>query len=135
SADRPFTETERGFMDLIRDWGKKIVIVVNKVDILERPEEVASVERFVRESAAALLGVTPEVFAVSARAALRAKTAGGPPEPGGFGALESYIVTTLDEKERVRLKLLNPLGVGRRMVDQYSAIAESRLNLLDDDVG
>src|SRR5690606_20346639 len=40
-----------------------------------------------------------------------------------------------DEQERVRLKLLNPLGVGRRMVDQYGAIAESRLDLLDDDVG
>src|SRR4029079_17483252 len=30
SADRPFTETERVFMDAIRGWGKKIVIVVNK---------------------------------------------------------------------------------------------------------
>ena len=35
SADRPFTETERGFMEQIRAWGKKIVVVVNKSDILE----------------------------------------------------------------------------------------------------
>ena len=35
SADRPFTETERAFLEQIRAWGKKIVIVVNKVDILE----------------------------------------------------------------------------------------------------
>ena len=33
SADRPFTETERAFLETIRDWGKKIVIVVNKIDI------------------------------------------------------------------------------------------------------
>ena len=33
SADRPFTESERVFMESIRDWGKKIVIVLNKVDI------------------------------------------------------------------------------------------------------
>src|SRR5688572_1905259 len=39
SADRPFTETERAFFELIRGWGKKIVIVINKVDILERSEE------------------------------------------------------------------------------------------------
>lgn len=134
SADRPFTETERGFMDAIRDWGKKIVIVINKVDILERPEEIASVERFVRERAMALLGVTPEVFAVSSRTALRSKTAGGPPEAGGFAALEAYIVTTLDEKERVRLKLLNPLGVGGRIADRYSGSVQSRLDLLKDDV-
>ncbi len=134
SADRPFTETERGFMDAIRDWGKKIVIVINKVDILERPEEVASVERFVRERAAQLLGVTPEIFAVSARAALRAKTAGGAPEAGGFAALEQYIVSTLDEQERIRLKLLNPIGVATRLVDRHGKVAESRLHLLKDDV-
>ena len=38
SADRPFTETERLFLERIRDWGKKIVVVINKVDILARRE-------------------------------------------------------------------------------------------------
>jgi len=33
SADRPFTESERQFITKIRDWGKKVVFVVNKVDI------------------------------------------------------------------------------------------------------
>ncbi|HEY9422434.1 MAG TPA: dynamin family protein, partial [Thermoanaerobaculia bacterium] len=37
SADRPFTESERAFLQGIRDWGKKIVVVVNKIDILETP--------------------------------------------------------------------------------------------------
>ena len=36
SADRPFTESERAFLETIRDWGKKIVVVVNKIDLLER---------------------------------------------------------------------------------------------------
>ena len=34
-------------------------------------------------------------------------------EASRFGALEQYILTTLDAGERVRLKLENPLGVGR----------------------
>src|ERR687894_631623 len=34
SSDRPFTESEREYLELIRDWGKKIVLVVNKVDLL-----------------------------------------------------------------------------------------------------
>ncbi|HEU4451426.1 MAG TPA: dynamin family protein, partial [Longimicrobium sp.] len=38
SADRPFTESERGFLEQIRAWGKKIVLVVNKVDILATPQ-------------------------------------------------------------------------------------------------
>ena len=73
SADRPFTETERGFLEAIRDWGKKIVIVVNKVDIFEREAELSEVVGFVRDSARRLLGITPEVFPVSARFAMRAK--------------------------------------------------------------
>lgn len=133
SADRPFTETERGFMDAIRDWGKKIVIVVNKVDILERAEEVARVEQFVRDSATTLLGVAPEIFPVSARTALRARTAGGASDPG-FDALERYIATTLDQQERVRLKLLNPVGVGARLTERYAEVVSSRLHLLKDDV-
>ena len=39
SADRPFTESERGFLEQIREWGKKIVFVVNKIDILPRPDD------------------------------------------------------------------------------------------------
>src|SRR5918999_1422816 len=38
SADRPFTESERVFLEQIREWGKKIVIVLNKVDILRQGE-------------------------------------------------------------------------------------------------
>src|SRR5918994_1764647 len=40
SADRPFTESERAFLQSIREWGKKVIVVVNKVDILESEDEV-----------------------------------------------------------------------------------------------
>src|SRR5918911_4988660 len=39
SADRPFSESERAFLERIREWGKKIVLVVNKIDILATPAE------------------------------------------------------------------------------------------------
>src|ERR687894_1526160 len=77
SADRPFTESERAFLEQIREWGKKIVFIVNKIDILTRPEERDQVIRYVEENAAALLGETPEIFAVSARQALEARLQGG----------------------------------------------------------
>ena len=102
SADRPFTETERGFLDVIREWGKKIVIVINKVDILETAADRDSVIRFVRQSASALLGVEPPVFTLSARLALRAKLSGQPtPGAESFGDLERFLATTLDERERL----------------------------------
>ena len=47
SADRPFTESERAFLQSIRDWGKKIVLVVNKVDLLRDDEAREQVRAFV----------------------------------------------------------------------------------------
>jgi small GTP-binding protein len=142
SADRPFTETERGFMEAIREWGKKIVVVINKADILESATDLESVEQFVRRSASDLLGIEPVVFSVSARTALRAKLAGDaapgtggvPPGAQSFAALEHFIATTLDERERVRLKLLNPIGVGLRLGERYLDMVESDLHVLNDDV-
>src|SRR5215203_2910930 len=40
SSDRPFTESEREYLELIRDWGKKVVLVINKVDLLRGEEDV-----------------------------------------------------------------------------------------------
>jgi small GTP-binding protein len=135
SADRPFTETERAFLESIRDWGKKIVIIVNKVDIFERESELEEVLTFVRDSAHRLLGITPEIFPVSARLALRAKQ--GEPalwNASRFEALETFIRDTLDEGNRFRLKLANPIGVGQALAQRYGQIADERLLLLKDDL-
>ena len=135
SSDRPFTETERAFLETIRDWGKKIVLVVNKVDIFERPEQLEEVVVFVREAATRLLGVTPEIFPVSARWAWRAKH--GEPSVwagSGFAPLERFIHDTLDESGRFQLKLANPLGVGDALARRYASVADERAALLADDV-
>lgn len=135
SADRPFTESERAFLEQIRNWGKKVVVVVNKIDILETPQDVDQIEEFIRENARALLGFTPEIFPVSARQALRAKRSGDAAlrAASRFDALEQYIVDVLDEAERIRLKLLNPLGVGERLISQTTEVIDARLTLLKDD--
>ncbi|HXE81141.1 MAG TPA: dynamin family protein [Vicinamibacterales bacterium] len=135
SADRPFTETERAFMDAIRDWGKKIVIVVNKVDIFETAQELEQVVAFVREAGTRLLGVTPEVFPVSARLAWRAKQGAAEAWPAsGFEPLERYVRDTLDEASRFRLKLANPIGVGDALSRRYERVASERLELLAADL-
>jgi small GTP-binding protein len=136
SADRPFTESERGFLEQIREWGKKIVFVVNKIDILARPEERQQVLDFVREHAQSLVGEAPRIFPVSAREAMAARTGEGEERwaASGFGAMEEYLVRTLDQQERVRLKLLNPLNVGLRLAARYKDVAFERLKLLAQDV-
>ncbi len=148
SADRPFSESERLSMERIRAWGKKVVIVVNKVDILS-PTDVPKVRSFVADNAFKLLGVEPEIFLVSARLAQRAKEADQQPgvRPAGqpsalalwaesrFEPLERYILETLDETERLRLKLLSPLGVAAKLHEKYAGTAQTRLEVLADDFG
>jgi small GTP-binding protein len=136
SADRPFSESEREFLQQIREWGKKIVFIVNKIDILAGAADQAEVLSYVRDNASALLGDTPQVFPVSARRAVQARSEAKPElwEQSGFDAVEEYLLRTLDQEERIRLKLLNPLNVGLRLSARYKEAAFERLKLLGQDI-
>ena len=69
SVERPFTESERAFLELIRGWGKKVVLVINKIDLLRSAGELQQVVEFVGENVQSLLGFRPQIFPVSARRA------------------------------------------------------------------
>ena len=135
SADRPFTETERVFMERIRAWGKKVVVVLNKVDLLA-PGQVAEQIEFVRLGVERLLGFRPEVFPVSARLALSAKdgTDSAAWTESRFQALEDFVAATLDEQGRLLLKLSTPLGIAERIARTHALAADERLALLAGDL-
>ena len=142
SADRPFTESEREFMADIREWGKKIVIILNKIDLMRNEENKQQVINFVQENVEQFLGFTPEVFPVSALLAQQSKDIDERnPDEGArlwaasqFGPLETYVVETLDEESRIRLKLLNPLGIADHLVDRYQKATHDRLAVIGDDL-
>jgi GTP-binding protein EngB required for normal cell division len=129
SADRPFSESERLFLQSIRAWGKKCVILINKSDLLADSAAKAEVVNFVKTSSRALLGSSPQVFAVSSRQALEAKTSStgmsGPHwDASGFEAFETFISESLDSEERLRIKLRSVAdvtdAVGTTYVEQLS---------------
>ncbi len=135
SADRPFSESERAFLEQIREWGKKIVVVVNKKDILEGPSQVREVEAYITTQSQRLLGITPRVFPVSARWAREGRATGDETmvAASGLPDLEAFLRITLDEAERFRLKLLNPVGVAENLVASLAAAHTERLDLLSED--
>lgn len=135
SADRPFTESERLFLEKIQSWGKKVVLVINKIDILQSPDALEEIQEFVADNVKKTLKNSPEIFPLSAQQALKAKQ--GEPslwKDSRFEALETYIMITLDQESRLRLKLLNPLGVGRHLSSQYAEFFEHRLKMLQEDL-
>lgn len=116
SADRPFTESERQFMENIREWGKKIVLVINKRDLLEDDKAVNDVRRFVESNATSLLGVTPELFFVSAKRESNDGTLSG-----GMDTLNQYIRSWLDQGARLKIKFSTPLGVADQVLKRAEA--------------
>ena len=149
SADRPFTESERAFLERIAEWGKKVTVVVNKADLLEDDAAVGEVLAYVRDHARDTLGSEPAVVTLSARAASRAATRVGagdahanggdadaepapPADPGGLAELERLLADRVDV-DRVRLKLEAGLGVGWHVAADASAAIETQRALLRDD--
>ena len=138
---QPLTATELGFLSHIREWGKKVIFIVNGVDRRNSDEQIGRVRDYlVRELASRLGGPPPTTYFISALQALRAKMAartGAPaaePDPRNeFPALERYLLETLREHERVRLKLLSPLGVLRNVIDKNAAGLTTRLEVVHAD--
>jgi small GTP-binding protein len=139
SADRPLTESERGYLELIRDWGKKVVLVVNKADLLAGEEAADEVRSFVERGIRSALGLAPPIFLLSSLLARKGKAASSPIErdallnASGFARLERYVTDLLDEEGRVRLKLESPLGVVEELARRYGAAVDERLSLLEED--
>jgi small GTP-binding protein len=139
SAERPLTESEREYLELIRDWGKKIVLIINKSDLLQEDEAAEQVRSFVEGGIRSALGLTPPIFLVSALLARKGKAATSAIErdallqASGFAQLEGYITDLLDEEGRIRLKLESPLGVVEELDRRYRAAVGERLNLLEED--
>ena len=124
SADHPLTQSERQFLERILAWGKKIIFVLNKVDIFENDASLQEVRDFILTHATTILGDQPQLLPVSAKQAQRALS-----EPDAAGRarlrslshiddLEQYITDTLDDTTRLQLKFNNPLGVAERLIEE-----------------
>ncbi len=111
SADRPFTESERLFLEHIREWGKKVILVINKRDILEDEAAQKQVLTFVEENGRELLGFVPQVFFVSAK-----RDVVGGRLTNGMSDLEAFVLSWLDEGARLRVKFASPLGVADQIL-------------------
>lgn len=139
SADRPLTESERQFLERILTWGKKVVFVLNKIDIFDEASALDEVREFVIKHATVLLGEVPDLFPVSAKLAQRAQSQTDPAErqrlraESRLDALEGYITSTLDDLTRLELKFNNPIGVADKLVSQAEEMNKTQAEVLQDD--
>lgn len=148
---QPLTASELDFLAHIREWGKKVVFVVNGVDRRNSDEQIDRVREYLtREIQARLGAATPTLYFISALHSLRAKVSARRAGAGQgsaatavatveadprneYPALERYVLKTLRETERVRLKLLTPLGVLRNVLKRNVAGLDGRLQVVHED--
>jgi len=139
SADHPLTESERQFLERILTWGKKVVFVLNKVDIFEDDSSLQDVRDFVLKHTAKILGDQPQLFPVSAKLAQRAQSEPDPEQRAHLRSasrlddLEHFINATLDDTTRLQLKFNNPLGVAEHLGDQARQSLATQAEALDED--
>jgi len=139
SADHPLTESERQFLERILTWGKKIVFVMNKLDILEDEVALGEVQDFILKHAATILGDRPQLYPVSAKLAQRALSEPNLEERARLRALsrldelEQFINSTLDDHTRLELKFNNPLGVAENLIEQAAESLSVQSEALNED--
>lgn len=134
SIDRPLTESERQFLSYIQQWGKKIIVVLNKIDTKDEAE-INEVIEFVDEKCRELLSFKPLIFPIAAKLALGAKLGTSPRDwtRSRFEALEDYIFNTLGERERLQLKLYSPLESAQTVAGKLQAEYSGKLELITED--
>ncbi|HSP15910.1 MAG TPA: dynamin family protein [Thermoanaerobaculia bacterium] len=117
SIDRPLSESERRFLEYIREWGKKVVFVLNKIDT-KNDDEIEQVVEYLESNIRGVFGFDAVIFPVSAKTRAR------------FDALENYIFEVLTEKERVRIKLQAPLDTIGSISRKQFLVIDSRREIL-----
>lgn len=111
SAKRAVADSERMYLDLARQYGKKIILVVNQVDLLE-PNEQEVVRRFVEQQVTQHLNLQPLIFMVSAKKALNG-------EDGGIGAVKAHLRGVFAQTPPAQQKLLAQLNTAGQLIGRY----------------
>jgi small GTP-binding protein len=135
SIDRPFSESERVFLNYVNaKWRKRVIFVLTKIDTRE-PEDVTPVVDFIKANCKRYLDFDARVFPISAKLAQQARASGDREmlRASGLPALEEFLASSLAEQERVQLKLSSPMESGIALLDQLGALCRERRELLESD--
>jgi GTPase SAR1 family protein len=136
SVDRPLSDSEREFLELISiKWKRKVIFLLNKIDTKD-DSEVQEVLAYLRQEVSKILGLEPRLFPISVKQAFQGKTR--PDDDllrrSQFGDVERYIWEALTAAERIRLKLVNPLHAVQPICQTAETELHAKLALLDEDM-
>jgi small GTP-binding protein len=137
SLDRALTDSEREFLELISiKWKRKLLFLLNKIDTASNEENIQKVVSYLQREGKNILGIEPVIFPVSVKLAFEGKKTNDKEvlQQSRFFELEQYIFDALNEKERVRLKLLSPLYTAQPICHNIMEELEEKLRVIAEDM-
>jgi len=111
SADHPFTESERVFLQLLKGkWDRKLLFVLNKID-LKTEEEQNEIVMFIEKNFYRLFGFEPKVITMSSKDAFNARASDDAEllQKSNIETIEQFIFEKMDYETKMDLKILSPL--------------------------
>lgn len=152
SAERPLSDSETKFLKKIAQWGKKVVIVVNKCDIMPNKADLDHVLSYVSQNASKILETasTIPVFPVSARLGLQAKLSGNGTDQlvtdskhnsevletwksSNLEPFEKYLRSNFAQETLIKSKLHGPLHIADKITLQSIQELDQRERRLESD--
>lgn len=113
-ATQAMTAGNLEYLKKLREYGKKVILVINQADLLS-PEEAASVKQYVADQSKSVFGFEPEIWMLSAKRGLDALQDGSLDEEAwdasGLQNVVTYIDQQLSDVDRIRQKLRTPLQI------------------------
>ncbi|XP_042387243.1 probable transmembrane GTPase FZO-like, chloroplastic isoform X2 [Zingiber officinale] len=143
------------FLLYVQQWKKKVVFVLNKLDLYRTSSELEEATSFVKENARRLLNSEDiRLFPVSARSALDAKLSSSSYKAvkyeealfsdsrwmsSQFYELEKFLFSLLDGTtesglERVKLKLETPLAIADKLLSSCQALVKQENEIASEDL-
>jgi predicted GTPase len=133
-ATQVLSASNLDYLKELKAYGKRVVVVVNQIDVLE-PDEREQVREFVRDQGRLHLGVEPQTWLLSARQGIAAQQEMPRDEilwdESGMADIEAYIKETLGDVERFRQKLETPVQICQNATKTALALLQEQRATLD----
>lgn len=136
SVDRPLSESEREFLELVSiKWKRKVIFLLNKIDTKD-DHDIQEIMAYLKHEVSKILELDPVIFSISVKWAFEGKTTQNAEllQKSGFSELEQYVWDALNADERVRLKLLNPLYTVQPICRAATEELQQKLALIEEDM-
>ncbi len=130
-AERAVTGSESDFIKFLKDdWKKKIVFLLNKIDIASGEEEYNKLLEHSTSELERIFSIQPHIIPISAKREL--DHPGGP--ESGFEALRKYLFETLSEEEKIKIKLNSSLDLSLKLAEETEVSIEENILRIEKDI-